>query len=199
MLPPQCRTKETNVFGLYHNRYRLKDLRDQIIKDLESCIPHFSSPSITLATPLFSTIDGQPIYFSESQSLANICSIILDMILLEPVDWVAVQKSIFSVVNHAATTRDIFCEILNFGPGYGVSKGKHSFPENTNFQDVWRDTSDWRSEDGSAALSPNDIAIVGMAVDLPDAPDTVKFWDNLIKGVDSCREVRISANFIPNT
>jgi hypothetical protein len=41
----------------------------------------------------------------------------------------------------------------------------------------------------ASRLAPGDIAIVGMAVDLPDASDVDSLWVNLVDGVNSCSEV----------
>ncbi|MGO4840563.1 beta-ketoacyl synthase N-terminal-like domain-containing protein, partial [Rhizobiaceae sp. 2RAB30] len=43
--------------------------------------------------------------------------------------------------------------------------------------------------DQTDQLSPNDIAIVGMALRVPGATSVGAFWDNLRNGVESIRDV----------
>ena len=43
--------------------------------------------------------------------------------------------------------------------------------------------------DGAAEARPIDIAIVGMAAAFPGAPDTARYWSNVVAGVDAITEV----------
>lgn len=47
------------------------------------------------------------------------------------------------------------------------------------------------------AHSETDLAIIGMAVNPPDAPDIDALWDSLMQGVNSCSEV--SGSVLPGT
>ena len=112
------------------------------------------------------------------------------MILLEPVDWRAVRTCILSEIIKEPTNELTSCAILNFGPGYGISKNRLDWPENVQIVDASSNKYDPSKEIKSDLSPTNDIAIVGMGVDLPGAPDTATLWGNLISGVNSCSEVR---------
>ena len=116
---------------------------------------------------------------------------ILDMIMLEPVNWVSVQNSIFASVQKvsASSAAGTTIDILNMGPGYGVSTSAFRLPSDVKIRDVMSFASSPKSQREASRLVPDDIAIVGMAVDLPDASDVDSLWANLVGGVNSCSEV----------
>lgn len=186
-LPPQCRVRETNVRSLYHNRTKLTTLRDQILQDLRGRMISGRS-SFLFNAPLFSTVDGNPVARSDESFLEDLCVTLLDMILLEPVNWQSVQTCIFSTIKHAEAYEDSSCNILNFGPGYGMSKSG-AWPSNVNVLDVSSGKFDQPMSHSSGTLAGDDIAIVGMGVDLPGAPNPAILWENLCEGVNSCSEV----------
>ncbi|KAI1777287.1 putative polyketide synthase [Hypoxylon cercidicola] len=198
-LPSQCRTRPTNVLTLYHNRARLNgiflDTLDALKRELSS---QWEVP-VVLASPLFSTVTGAPLPLSHKPdsptTLGQLVKLLLEMILLEPVDWVAVQDSILSEVRQHGASEP--CEILNFGPGYGVSKAGQPLPQAVEIRDVSA-TGVSNPTNGNSAVSLDDIAIVGMAVDLPGAQDADELWENLCNGVNSCSEIPSSRFHIDN-
>ncbi|KAF2675312.1 putative polyketide synthase [Microthyrium microscopicum] len=189
-VPSECRTRSTNVLSLYHVRDELAPLKQNIYEDLMQRCPSMST-SITSAAPLLSTIDGKQINYKDTKPLGAIISDILEMIMLEPVDWVSVQNSIFADVQKASASSAAGAEIeiLNMGPGYGMSTSAFKFPRNVRVLDVIALAGSRKSYSEASTLAADDIAIVGMAVDLPDAPDTESLWANLVGGVNSCSEI----------
>lgn len=190
-LPSQCRTRPTNVLTLYHNRARLNNIFLDTLNALEREISSQWEVPVVLAAPLFSTVTGAPLPISHKPdtptTLGQLVRLLLEMILLEPVDWVAVQDSVLTAVQqHGASAP---CEILNFGPGYGVSKAGRSLPKTVEIRDVSATGASSTPSNGASAISLDDIAIVGMAVDLPGAQDADELWENLCNGVNSCSEV----------
>lgn len=182
-IPRQCRTRSTNVLTLYHNRESLEVIYTKMMDHLGSDGLHTPAE---LTTPLFSTVTGAPIT-PPDRSLQSLIKLLLEMILQEPVNWVAVQKSVLTELSR----HDIFsepCEILNYGPGYGFPKSLvktaskliriRDFPSDGNV-----------SSNEATQVAPDDVAIVGMAVELPDANDANEFWENLCNGTNSCSEV----------
>lgn len=150
---------------------------------------YFSS-LITVVTPVFSTIDGKVIRFPGSSSLEQVCGRLLDMILLESVDWHKVQTCILATIKEATANQPISCDILNFGPGYGMSQREFVLPNHVRILDVSSANIHHTMENPPSGLSSDtDIAIVGMGVDLPGASDVATLWDNLMAGVNSCSEV----------
>lgn len=113
------------------------------------------------------------------------------MIFLDPVDWIAVQDSIFSCVQKMSLPSDTKTEIeiWNMGPGYGMSTSAYRLPHNVSVCDMMTFAGGSRSQHEAFDLVADDIAIVGMAVDLPGAPDVRALWTNLVEGVNSCSEV----------
>ncbi|KAL7622419.1 hypothetical protein AAE478_007924 [Parahypoxylon ruwenzoriense] len=193
-LPSQCRTRATNVFTLYHNRDKLSDVFQQTIGDLEREIPTRWEAPVTLAASLFSTVTGSPVVLLDEPdapaTLGKLIALILEMVLLEPVDWVSVQDSIMSGVELLADSES--CEILNFGPGYGVSKSARPLSKAVDIRDVSGTGASSIPTSKASSISLDDIAIVGMAVDLPGAQDADELWENLCNGVNSCSEIPAS-------
>ncbi|KAI1371042.1 putative polyketide synthase [Hypoxylon crocopeplum] len=192
-LPSQCRTRDTNVFTLYHNRDRLTKIFNETLDVLERELPSQWEIPAVLAAPLFSTVMGAPLTLSDkpdtSTTLGQLISLLLEMILLEPVDWVSVQDSILSELGKVSDSEP--CEVLNFGPGYGVSKSGHPVPKTVEIRDVSATGASIPTNEASN-ISLDDIAIVGMAVDLPGSQDADELWENLCNGVNSCSEVPAS-------
>lgn len=187
-IPGECRVRPAEVFSLYHNGDLLKDVRDQVLQDLALC-GNLLQTELQFTAPILSTVSGEPLKFSATTKLEEVASAILDMIFIQEVDWVTVQNSIVSLTATAATAGPV--NILNYGPGLGMSP--------TAFRDVLANHVD--IVDGSklaepvypqsrrSRLAPEDIAIVGMAVDLPGASDTDALWEGLMKGMNKCTEV----------
>lgn len=168
----------------------LQDLRDNVLS---------VSISLHLIAPVFSNIDGKPIDSSQLATLEEFCEKLLEMILLEPVNWVAVEDNILAAIKQLPTAVDASCEILNFGPGYGMSGARCALPDNVKI--IAASVAEPRPlpQNCSGLLSSDDIAIVGMGVDLPGAPNTDALWKNLVEGVNSCTEVRPNdLKHIPN-
>jgi Beta-ketoacyl synthase, N-terminal domain len=190
-LPSHYRIRTTNVLTLYHSRERLINVFQQTIDDLESNVSSMLAAPVASVIPFFSTIPGAPLIFSDNTgiptTLRQLVARLLEMILLEPVDWVSVHESILSELAKHADSEP--CQILNFGPGYGMSKLVRPLPQTIEIRDVSA-TGAYRIPASEASgVSLDDVAIVGMAVELPDAQDADLLWKNLCNGVDSCSEV----------
>lgn len=185
----QCKIRPTKIFSLYHNRRQLEGVQKDVLQDLRGNILLCSTP-LHLIAPLFSNIDGKPIDSGQMTTFGEFCEKLLEMMLLEPVDWVAVEDNILAALKQSATAGDASYEILNFGPGYGMSGARHTLPDNLKIVAASIAESRPLPQDASGLLSPDDIAIVGMGVDLPGAPDADALWQNLVEGVNSCTKVK---------
>ncbi|KAJ5279451.1 type I iterative polyketide synthase [Penicillium angulare] len=190
-LPSQCKIRPTNIFSLYHNRHRLEGVRRDVLQDLRKNI--LSSPvPLHLIAPLFSNIDGRPIDSSQVTMFEEFCEKLLDMMILEPVDWVAVEDNILATTKQSTATEDTSYQILNFGPGYGMSGARYTLPDNVKIVTASFVESPYSPQGACGLLSPDDIAIVGMGVDLPGASNADALWQNLADGVNSCSEIPAS-------
>ncbi|GMG27000.1 unnamed protein product [Aspergillus oryzae] len=163
--------------------------RRDILQDLRNNILLFSTP-LHLIAPLFSNIDGKPIDSGQLATLEELCEKLLEMMILEPVNWVAVEDNVLAAIKQPATAVDASFEILNFGPGYGISGARYTLPDNVNIVAASIVEPRPSLQDTTGMLSSNDIAIVGMGVDLPGASNTDALWQNLAEGVNSCVEVK---------
>ncbi|KAJ5645006.1 type I iterative polyketide synthase [Penicillium longicatenatum] len=184
----QCKIRPTNIFSFYHDRHQLDGVRKDVLQDLRNNILSLSAP-LRLNVPIFSNIDGRPIGPGQVTTFEEISEKLLEMMLLEPVDWAAVEDNILAAIKRSACHVDASYEILNFGPGYGMSRGRYTLPDNVTILAASAAEPQPSPQDASGLLSPEDIAIVGMGVDLPGAPNTDALWQNLVQGVNSCNEI----------
>ncbi|KAI1746759.1 putative polyketide synthase [Xylaria castorea] len=188
-LPSECKTRPTNVLTLYHHREKLNSVFQQTLGEIERELSSRLDVLIVSSAPLFSTTTGATITFPDDtaagSTLREMITLVLEMMLLEPVDWVQVQNS---VLNHIRQNTLAPCSILNFGPGYGISRFSEPIPEFVEICDVSAVSASRHGTNDSQIFS-DDIAIVGLAVELPDAQDTAELWENLLNGVNSCSEI----------
>lgn len=165
------------------------------MESLESEMSLRLDAPVKFVAPLFSSVEDASSLNGE-MTLRHTISLILEMILQEPVDWVSVQEAVFEQLESVGGKDSEACEILNFGPGYGISRSAVPHQASVEIRDVSASGaatamigSDCASDGSRAGISPDDIAIVGMAVELPDASDTDELWENLCSGRNSVSEV----------
>lgn len=198
-LEPQCRTRATPVFTLYHHERSLQTVFNQTMESLERELLSRLSTPVRLSAPLFSTVQGAPDITGE-MSLRQLVILILEMILQKPVDWVWTQNAVLAEVQRQAggeaggedgSGSDPF-EVLNYGPGYGVSRSAVTVPSPVQIRDMSAAGSHSKIDShASSSILPDDVAIVGMSVDLPDASNTDELWDNLVNGRNAVSEVSL--------
>uniref|UniRef100_A0A0W0G8P1 Putative polyketide synthase n=1 Tax=Moniliophthora roreri TaxID=221103 RepID=A0A0W0G8P1_MONRR len=177
---------ETSIHALYHSPANTT-LRDLILEDV-TCrkinFPDFKD----IAIPLRSTVSGVVLNRSTLDAPefpASLLHAIVDMLILQPVDWELVASSIDQVLPDGADIR-----ILNFGPGGGVASSMERMIQRSGRTIQLVDVS--RSNDGQRKdIEPKyePIAIVGMAVNLPGAPNVSKLWEVLEKGLNTVCEI----------
>ena len=124
---------------------------------------------------------------SQATKQQSLLEYVLELILIRPVDWYSAQKQIFSALAHSRQSSSPPIHVLNFGPGYGVSRAHGD--ANVQVEDVSTDSEASNPLKGSTPKSDDDVAIIGMAVDLPGAPDTVGLWRVLADKVNAVSEV----------
>lgn len=180
-LPEKCRVIPTNIFTLYHNS-GLNEYKYQLMQDFENRQLAFPSQQ-DLVVPIISTIDGSLIQSTKGSSSTDLLSQVLDMILLKCTNWVSVEDTIVSFAHNRDGLDRGVLTVWNYGPSNGALTRPKEVPENVEVLDVSYELHTGRPSQGS------DIAIVGMASDLPGAPDPEALWRNLMGGVNSCSEV----------
>ncbi|KAF7192782.1 Orsellinic acid synthase [Pseudocercospora fuligena] len=175
MLQPRCSVKATNIFSPYHDHKLLTSSRDKILRDYEIASATFPAKA-DLVAPIISGIDGCLIQSSQRPERTLLAEV-LDMILIAPTDWVAVQNAIVTL---ADSHRPL--SIFNYGPGYGALTHYENLPDEISVVDV-------SAELDATELSDHDIAIIGVGLDLPDASDLETLWQNLKDGLNSCSDI----------
>ena len=186
-LPKNCRVRPTNIYSPYHDAEKLVSVEAQVLADAAD--RELSFPSLAeLKVPIYM---GEPLPSSMNPATMqkSMLDIILDRILTRPVDWLSAQNQIFSdpaIVKHDGS---LDREILNFGPGYGVVKSEAQKRPNVQVLDL---SGRGRNDQGSLPppkTSDGDIAIIGMAVDLPGAPDSESLWKVLMDEINTVEQV----------
>lgn len=181
-LPARCRLKATNLYSLYHDRCGLGEYRDRLLRDFEA--RHLPFPTHEdLRIPLISTIDGSLINHANGNRSMELLRRVLDMTLLSSTDWVAVQDTLLSFADEGTAKDDETVQVYNYGPGYGALKARKNLPPTVTVTDVSLEPEE------DTASSGSDIAIVGMGIDLPGAPDSEALWQLLMDGINTCSEV----------
>ena len=119
----------------------------------------------------------------------SMLDMILDRILTRPVDWLSAQNQIFSDPAIVNDDGSLDREVLNFGPGYGVVKSEAQRRPNVRVLDVSSKENDDQGSIPQPKTSDGDIAIIGMAVDLPGAPDSESLWKVLMDEINTVEQV----------
>ncbi|ESK90423.1 polyketide synthase [Moniliophthora roreri MCA 2997] len=180
---------ETRVHTLYHSP-ALTALRQQVIHDVSRRKIKFPSFE-DIVLPFRSSFDGAALKHSvstpgtqESQYSASLLHAVVDMLLLQPVSWDRVASGIDRVLPEGANVR-----ILNFGPGGGVASSMERMLQ--RYDRTVRVINASKSRDDGRKMIPKHepIAIVGMAVNLPGAPNVEKLWEVLEKGLNTISEI----------
>lgn len=180
-LPAKCRVLPTNIFTLYHNCC-LHVYKCQLLKEFEKRKLAFPSQR-DLLVPIISTIDGSLIQPTEDGSSTDLLSQILDMVLMECTNWVSVEDVIVSLAHEARRQGRGVLTVCNYGPSNGALTRPKEVPEHVEVLDA---ALEMCTENTS---QESDIAVVGMGLDLPGAPDPETLWRNLMNRVNSCSEV----------
>ncbi|KAK7024447.1 hypothetical protein VNI00_016298 [Paramarasmius palmivorus] len=180
---------ETTLRTLYHSPSHIL-LRQQILDDARQrqiAFPNYDD----IIIPIRSSSSGEAITRSTPSAPGSPLSLlhaIIDMLVLQPVNWDVVTSRICDCLPLPAGAE---IQILNFGPGGGLASSterglqRHS-QGNVRVMDCSR-----CGEDGAPEKLPKHepIAIVGMAVNLPGAPSIAKLWEVLEKGLNTVREI----------
>ncbi|PIA92961.1 Conidial yellow pigment biosynthesis polyketide synthase [Cercospora beticola] len=178
-LPSKCSVRPTNIHSLYHNERYGQAQITALLEDSKRRKLRFPSTR-DLIIPLLNTIDGSLIKSDDQGGQTDLYEMILKMTLAAPTNWVAVQDAILTVASEMPTDNSV--AVWNYGPGYGALTGHEYVDLNIEVRDVSRNA-------GSSNHNSEDIAIVGVGVDLPGAPDLETFWQNLMNGINSCSEI----------
>lgn len=165
-------------------------MRDLVIADLQRQDTLLQA-QVELSAPILSTKTGKPLALPSVTTLEQVACAILDLIFIEKVDWLNLQQSIVSQTSQDALDRPI--NIVNYGPGLGMAPSAFAQAQEKDvcIMDAAKISKGSSQNSGASRLAWDDIAIVGMAVELPGASDADTLWQNLVDGYQACSEVRI--------
>lgn len=172
----------SHIYALYHVGSVHKGTRDQVISDIRNRDIQFPTRG-ALKVPIISTFTGAP-----AASSVPLVEEILDMLLTQIADWEEVTSS--TVERLKSLGRPI--ELLNVGPGDSLAKDFERQISAVGLDVSLRDIS--TSEPTSPILEP--IAIVGMAVNMPGAPNVDSLWELIHNGGSTLSPVGVSPVFM---
>lgn len=179
------------IHALYHSP-ALLDVKNQVLQDVVRRRIHYP-PSFSLHRSIISNVTGKPLPTTTQDGVISLVENIVETILLETANFVAVVDNIRTMVSRMNEFSSL--EIINLGPGNGLSKIlARTFPESKVSMVDW--TCD-EVEPGiipnpnlRAVPSPDSIAIIGVAIKFPEANDLGSLWNILENGLNTISEVR---------
>lgn len=135
-------------------------------------------PRSALKVPIISTFTGSP-----ATSSVPLVEEIVDMILTQIVDWDKITSSTLERLK--SLRRPI--QLLNVGPGNSLANDFERQISAAGLDVSLRDIS--TSEPTPPVLEP--IAVVGMAVNMPGAPNADELWELLSSGDSTLSQVTV--------
>ncbi|KZP30156.1 putative polyketide synthase [Athelia psychrophila] len=177
-LPSSCTIHSTTLSTLYHSATHLASARQQILED--ASLRNVRFPELSdLAAPIRSTYTGELIGNTTPGSLIEL---VVDMLLMHPVNWDLAVASLKLDAGISAF------RLANYGPGVGLMRITEKALEGAACVAVDMTLEcEGKSNQRNAKHEP--IAIVGMAVNMPGAPDKAKLWEVLEEGFNMCTEI----------
>ena len=171
--------RETKINALYHFPSLLHTVRDEVLGDIASRNIRF--PTIAdLFAPVRSTFTGELI--STASTSANLAELVVDMILIQPVNWNLVVAEASDLL-----PRDSHVQLVNIGLGSSLAKGlEKAFCDRgvRGFSMVR-----FNEETAPPKAKQEPIAIIGMAVNMPGSPNVGELWKLLEAGGNTIRTV----------
>ena len=180
-LPENIQIYRTDIDTLYHTSIHETGAKVQVLEDIIRRQIRF--PAVRdLKAPLRNSFDGQVVDVNSPTSLDEL---IVNMIFTLPVNWHEVMASLVTAVPKSAIVH-----LIHFGPGTGLARSMGRALEEQTFFTVNATISELVSTNDHNGREP--IAIIGMAVNMPGAPNIAKLWEVLEQGINTCSEVRIT-------
>ncbi|KAK0228850.1 polyketide synthase [Armillaria fumosa] len=170
---------KTTLDTLYHAPLHVAGAREEILNDVIRRGIQF--PQIAdIHVPFRSTFSGEALKKDMTGSLVEL---VVDMIISQPVNWDLVTSGVLEDLPDDASVR-----LLNVGPGTGLCRGLERAlrKERVKLLDLTAlDAKSARHSKGKQEA----IAIIGMAVNMPGAPNVSKLWEVLEQGINTISEV----------
>ncbi|KAJ7613846.1 putative polyketide synthase [Mycena polygramma] len=176
-LGPHYLGHKTSVDTLYHSPMHANGARQEVLADVARRgikFPDFAD----LKVPVRSTFSGDAL----TGGAGALVDLVIDMILTQPVNWDLVTTKMLETSPETGSIR-----LLNFGPGNGLLKTveRASLSRRVSTVDATRDA----TQSSHVSVKQEPIAIVGMAVNMPGAPNTAKLWEVLENGINTVSKI----------
>lgn len=171
LISGKCNIHRTCCDALYHCAFHSTGIREQILSDVSRrnlAFPTFSD----LKFPLRSTFTGE-IISREGAGSSTLLELVVDMIVVQPVRWDAIVSELSkSPVSHRPV------HLLAIGPGTALaSVTRKALAGDVSIIDINRYAEE------SATQEP--IAIIGMSLNMPGAPEASQLWRLLEEGINT--------------
>ncbi|KAF7327230.1 hypothetical protein MKEN_00300100 [Mycena kentingensis (nom. inval.)] len=164
----------TTLDTLYHAPEHHDGVRKQVLADI--CRRRVRFPDFAdLQVPIRSTFTGDAVFHPHNSPL--LAELVLEMVLTQCVNWDRVVAGI------AQDVGDDGVRLVNFGPGRALLRTTERA-----LMPRGGDASLDRTQDHATAKQEA-IAIVGMAIKVPGAPDAGALWRLLENGVNTVAEI----------
>jgi malonyl CoA-acyl carrier protein transacylase len=185
---PDVTTTFAHVYGWYHGGEQLEPVVRRVEETISRRCIRFP-PCSRSPKSVYSTSNGTS-FDSSKGSADELLSWLTRHLLLHCVDWhetgQAIATDIQSILQRKPT---VTVKVLSFGPS-----SASLFPafESQNPRIKCVDKSSFKPEKrstGQPSDRPNDIAIVGMSVQLPKGQGTDELWETLSGGLNAVQEI----------
>jgi hypothetical protein len=181
---------KTTLDTLYHSSELLDTVRDQVLAD--AAVRNIQFPDfLDIKVPIRSTFTGDAITMDAvtRNSGDSLLKLVVDMVLTQTVNWNFVLEKVVKSCPDSIPVR-----LLNVGPGTGLVRStERGFPRG-GVTSLDLSIADVTGHHQSKAKQ-EPIAVIGMAVNMPGAPNVSKLWEILEQGVNTISEVRTEALF----
>ncbi|KAJ4267111.1 polyketide beta-ketoacyl-synthase [Fusarium torreyae] len=181
-------TTFAHVHGWYHGGSQLEPVVSSVQREIDRRDIHFPQCSQPMK-PIYSSLDGTR--FDDLNDSSGELSVWLARhLLVHCVNWPetshAIAADIQSILQQDS---DKTIEVLGLGPSSGSLFPKFE-PQDPRIRCL--DVSSFKAGKKFSSQSsncPNDIAIIGMSVQLPKGENTSKLWETLSHGLNAVQEI----------
>lgn len=170
----------TSLDMLYHAPVLVEPVRDRVLSDIARRSIKFPSFA-DIRVPIRSSFDGSAIT-CDVMGAETLVKRVVDMIITQRVDWVSVAEKTVATV-----PLGIPVKLLNFSRETSMSKAIDRTFCRGSVSIVDLSKSCFAKDGATSTQGP--IAIVGMAVNMPGAPNNEKLWEVLETGINTISEV----------
>ena len=181
-LPETVSVSEALVGTMYHSPAHNSRVREEVIEDLRRRKIRFPTYN-DIIYPVRSTFTGEILEANKDGSLVQD---IVDMVLLQRVNWDKVINAVARSIPENQTAH-----LVNVGPGSGLTRSMEKALRDSPF--VTHHVAFGDAKTIIPEPAQDSVAVIGMAVNMPGAPNMSKLWEILEEGVNTVMEVRLIA------